>query len=530
MKLLRPLTGALALGVAALLVTPPQSHGFNLLGHSLGQGQRDFRVFNNFDNNAANNNTTPEGNFPGALGAVLAIWKGCVEWGSGPHGNGASDDTTQFNIGDGNANFDPSFQGENNSNGGNTGNTHAQINSDNPGVFAFQSGGSNGWRIRYHQNWTWADGPGLVGGNQADLQGIGCHEYGHALGLAHSQFGGVTMQNGGTGNDTSLRSIEPDDIAGLQAIYGVKSAGKPEITGVAWDEGSNTLTITGVNFLADGNEVWFTQAGIGGNGTPIKALDVATTGGLGEEIVLTPPGAAGQGDVLVRTGSGGAGLSNAYPWLTDDVAIPGPPVITDVTPSATQVIWPFEGQLVTLTGTEFDDVASLTVDGVDVPDFDVVDDNTIEFTMPILDDLGPAEIEATSFLGSGTSQIQVTAPASPVLRLNDGEQPSNMGSFFPAVIRMGGQPENAVFLWISLSNQPTPVPGLFDLDIGNFAQNLFYLGSFTIEAKGWTETQFQFGPGLTVATPIYWQSVEYDIASPAFPSPASNVSEGRWTF
>lgn len=530
MKPLRPLAGALALGVAALLVTPPESHGFSLLGHSLGQGQRDFRIYNNFDNTAANNNTTPEGNFPGALGAVLALWKSCVEWGSRSHGNGASEDTTQFNIGDGNANFDPSYQGENDSNGGNTGNTFAMILTDSPGVFAFQSGGGSGWRIRFYQNHIWADGPGAIGGNQSDLQGIGCHEYGHALGLGHSQFGGVTMQNGGTGNDTSLRSIEPDDIAGLQAIYGVKSPSKPEITALAWDEGANTLTITGVNFLADGNEVWFTQAGIGGNGTPIKAIDVATTGGLGEEIVLTPPAAAAQGDVLVRTDSGGAGLSNAYPWLTDDVPIPGPPIIVDVTPSATQAIWPFENELVTLEGNEFDDVVTLTVDGIDVPDFDIVDDNTIEFAMPLLDELGSADIEVTSFLGSGTSQILVTAPTSPVLRLNDGESPSNMGSFFPTVIRVGGKPENAAFLWVSLSNVPTPVPGFFDLDIGNFAQNLFYLGSLTIGAKGWTETQFQFGPGLPVATPIYWQSVEYDVVSQALPAPASNVSEGRWTF
>jgi len=530
MRIAKTIAGGLALGTALLLVSPDESRGFSLLGHSLGQSQRDFRVFNNFTAPGANNNTLAETNFPTYDGAVMAIWKGCVEWGSGPHADGSSGDT-QSNIGDGGADFDPSFQGLDNDNGGSFGNTHAQINSDNPGVFAFQSGGSGGWRIRYHQNWNWADGPGPILGNEADLQGIGCHEYGHALGLGHSASGSATMANGTGTGIIGTRSINADDSAGIQAIYGVKSGSKPEITALAYDTGTNEVLITGFNFNASGNEVWFTQGGIGGNGTPIKATNVSSTSG-GTQIDLFLPAQAGSGDVLVRTGGGGSGLSNAWPIETDPF-VPTAPIITSVSPPELQALWPTNEQEVTLNGTGFFGVSSITVDGVPVPtfplEFTVVNDNQITLNLPLLSQLGQLELELVSTLGTNSIFVDVVAPPDPVLRLGSGMQPEAMNSLAPHILRMGGHPGNVTFLWVSGSDIPTPVPGLFNLDIGNFATNLFYMGAFTIEPKGWVEAAYQFN-GLPFFTPIYWQGVEYDVVSPTFPVPATNIAEGFWTF
>ena len=115
-------------------------------------------MFNNFTMGSANNNQVPDPQFPGYQGAVMSIWKGAVEWQSITHGDG-SGDPLQSNLGDGGANFDPSFQGEATSVGGINDNVHSMISGCNGGVLAFaESPGSNGWRIRYYECWSWQDG------------------------------------------------------------------------------------------------------------------------------------------------------------------------------------------------------------------------------------------------------------------------------------------------------------------------------------------------------------------------------------
>lgn len=312
MKSLQLILPAMGLGLGALLLTPSSSEGFALLGFSLPQTQRDFRVFNNFTDAAANNNTTAHPNFPGYTGAVMAIWKGSVEWGSTLHGNGNGDSHQSAGLGSGGANFDPSFQGLATGVGGINDNIHSELSGSSGGVLAFtESPGSNGWRIRYYSGWTWDDGPGTsLGFNDIDLQGVACHEYGHAIGMAHSTASGATMLAGIIGNGVQTRSINGDDQAGVQAAYGVASASKPVITG--YSISGSTVTVNGTGFDATGNEIWFTQAGAGGTGVPIKVSGLTSGGTL---LTATVPVTAGPGDILVRrNATGNAGLSNAWPF------------------------------------------------------------------------------------------------------------------------------------------------------------------------------------------------------------------------
>src|SRR5688572_21157155 len=103
---------SLCLGGAALLFAPPTpSAAFFKTGESLGEGQRDVRLFDNFADATANNNTTPASQFPGYLGAELAIWKGIVEWGSVLHGDGSGDPINGNLLGNGGANFDAFWTG-----------------------------------------------------------------------------------------------------------------------------------------------------------------------------------------------------------------------------------------------------------------------------------------------------------------------------------------------------------------------------------------------------------------------------------
>ena len=315
MKLHHVVVPALAIFAGSYLI-PNESVGFVLNGDSLGLSQRDFRIFDNFTDSAANNNNVADANFPGYFGAEMAMWKAGVEWGSRLHGTGGGDPTQSSSLGSGGANFDPSFQGNANGVGNINQNVISEISSTGGSTLAFAEAGfggySSGWRIRFLSHWLWTDGPGSTT-NGEDLQGIQTHEYGHALGLGHSASSSATMFGTASGNGgIPDRSISSDDIAGIQAIYGAAAANKPIITGHEICDG--TITVFGSNFSNFNNEIWFTQAGSGGNGVPIKVLGVAANAGL-DEVSATIPGNAGDGDILVKNGNGNGfgNLSNAWP-------------------------------------------------------------------------------------------------------------------------------------------------------------------------------------------------------------------------
>jgi hypothetical protein len=314
MKLQLFVLPSLCLGGAALLLAPARpSSAFSKIGGSLGETQRDVRLFDNFADSTANSNTTPDSQFPGWLGAELAIWKGIVEWGSGLHGDGSGDPQGGNLLGDGGANFDAFWAGNASGIGDSNHNIVSAVSSCSSGVLAYcETPISDGWRIRFCESWTWDDGPGLIG-SRWDIQGIMAHEYGHALGLGHSGSGSATMAPGVSAGSTSIRSINADDIAGIQCIYGVKSASKPLITAATF--ANRVVTITGSNFAATGNEVWFTR---GGTSNPsadprVRVFNASSTSG-GTQIVVNAPFEASQGDILVRIpGTSHDKLSNAFP-------------------------------------------------------------------------------------------------------------------------------------------------------------------------------------------------------------------------
>jgi len=327
--------GGLAVAAAVLgtLSLPTSTAAFTTIGGSLGTTQRDFRVWNNFTDVQANNNTAPHVNFPGQTGAVMAIWKGAAEWASQPVGGTGSGDTGPSNpvIGSGGANLDLMFQGLATSAGNTNQNIHSELGGSSGGVLAFtETPIADGWRILYYASWTWQDGPANVTSG-IDLQGVACHEIGHSVGLGHTGTGGATMFASISGTGVAQRSAEADDIAGVQSIYGVKSASKPSIIGLAGDKnvGAN-LIINGSNFSATGGEVWFTK--VSGDGVPQKVTGVASTGG-GTQITVTVPSGVMDGEVMVKTsGTGNASLSNAFPI---DLGAPAgdPPLVNSINPS-----------------------------------------------------------------------------------------------------------------------------------------------------------------------------------------------------
>jgi len=523
---------AAALCAAALFLLPA-SEGFSLIGGSLGQSQRDIRIYNVFNDATANDNTTPNAQFPGYDGAEMAIWKAGIEWGSEAHGNG-SGDPAQSQLGSGGANFDPSWQGNATQVGGPDSNVHSPLSGSSGGVLAYtETPISNGWRIRYYEGWNWDDGPGTsISG--WDLQSVATHEYGHALGLGHSSVGGSTMWPSIGGGSTGQRSIGPDDIAGIQAIYGLKSAAKPHVASVSVAAG--IVTITGSNFAPTGNDVWFTQNNSGGDGSPVKALGVPSTlGGTRIELGNWPyfvPSSAGPGDLLVTNGGiGHADVSNAFPIdITPtgggctggipDVASVFPPLIDALTLAPTEVV---------LFGCNFLGTSTITVDGITLsnfpPAYQIISDTELRFTMPKVTKVGAIDVLLTNATGQSLpAQIQVQAPSPALVSVNDF-----LFSGIGIDLHFGGQPGDLVFLVASGELGTSAIPGLFTADIGNNFSSLFLLGTRVVPAAAQDTLQIAF-PALPTGTVLYFQGLILEAQNPVTPLVSTAVDAGTVLF
>jgi hypothetical protein len=537
MKLHLALLPAAAVSAAAFLVAPRSSQGFDTLGFSIGLSQRDVRIFDNFTDPDANNNTTPDANFPGYLGAEMAAWKGCIEWGSELHGNGNGDPSQNGGLGTGGANFDCSWQGNATGVGGINDNILSEITGTAGGVLAFtEAPDGSGWRQRYYDDWTWNDGPTTsMPGSHVDLQGVVCHEYGHSLGLAHSTAAGATMQAFISGTGTGQRSIASDDSAGVQSIYGVKSATKPKITAVTVNAG--LVTITGVNFSATGNEVWFTQAGTGGTGTPVKLTGVTSNG---TSIAVTAPVNAGKGDVLVRNnGTAHANLSNAWPIdVTGSGGGGGNLNVTGFTPSSLPALTP-DGQTVIINGSGFTDgggigiVTGITIGGVALtafpPQWSVLNDTQISATVPLLTSIGAQSVVVSTATESDSADLTLVYASSPTLDLLNSD-PGFLINGLGITCRMGGNPGDLAFLCVSPDLLPTSVPGLFDLAIGNNLLSLTYISLYVVDSvKGYTEVHFPISTPVPFGTKVHFQFANYNFFT-GFPLPGSNAQSGTFLF
>jgi hypothetical protein len=75
--------------------------------------------------------------------------------------------------------------------------------------------------IRFNEVWMW--GKAEDSGDQMDVQNIATHEMGHAVGLADLYTDScreVTMFGYSAYDETKKRDLEPQDIIGIQKIYG----------------------------------------------------------------------------------------------------------------------------------------------------------------------------------------------------------------------------------------------------------------------------------------------------------------------
>jgi len=309
---------AAAIALGAALLAPPDLWAFEVYGDVLDLDQRDYRILATFSGPYANTNQVPDPDFPGSLGAELAIRKGVAEWGSRPHGSGTTD-PSQDVLGSGGANFDAFYAGRATDPGGPNRNVISVIAGGGPSFAFTELPTGDGWRIRFFDlSREWSDrpsGPPFGVSLSMDIQGIAAHEYGHALGLDHTPVAGATMSTATSNRGLDLRSIEADDVAGVRFLYGDADPRKPIVADYELS-GPGVVRLLGRNFHPTDNEVWFTPAAPTDPAEDpiVRVGGVASTAG-GSVLEVAVPPEAGRGDVAVRVpGATGAALSNAFPF------------------------------------------------------------------------------------------------------------------------------------------------------------------------------------------------------------------------
>ena len=84
---------------------------------------------------------------------------------------------------------------------------------------------------------NWYLGTGVPGGSQIDGRSVSSHEFGHALGLAHTQAGNCpngssrsTMCSSYPTGSSYMRSLEADDANGVSSLYPDNGGGTPTST------------------------------------------------------------------------------------------------------------------------------------------------------------------------------------------------------------------------------------------------------------------------------------------------------------
>lgn len=128
----------------------------------------------------------------------------------------------------------------------------------------YGGGAATEFDMEFDPAWEWTTAAPM----RFDLQSVATHEFGHALGLAHSPLGGTVMYASYAAG-TDVRSLTADDIAAVVALYG-RAGGVSGATTLALSPGANLLTWAGTD--RDPASVVGGQPGI----TAIYALDEAS--------------------------------------------------------------------------------------------------------------------------------------------------------------------------------------------------------------------------------------------------------------
>ncbi|QDU69982.1 hypothetical protein [Engelhardtia mirabilis] len=204
-----------------------------------------------------------------------------------------------------------------------------------------------------------------------------------------------------------------------------------------------------------------------------------------------------------------------------------PPAITGLSPTSVQTLLVGASPTIVVDGVDIGNATSVTIGGAQVESFVAVGLDRLEIHGANYVQLGLQDLVVTTPLGSASTPISVTTPAAPLLNVADGAPFWN--SITPIAARVAAEPGDLAFLFVSLSDQPTAVPGVLDLDIGGGLSGLFQVALLVGNGAGLASYPIPVA-SLPAQVPFHLQAGVLPSATLALPLLASNAVQGAKSF
>lgn len=248
--------------------------------------------------------------------------------------------------------------------------------------------------------WSGPRDPDALAG-EIDIAGVAVHEFGHALGLDHTDDTAATMFPRVTRTGVELRTLGSDDRAGAEFLYG-RSPGAdtaPSISliepGFGPSNGGNAVVLRGANLTWTAN----TELFIGGRLLPTSDFEIESMTRLR---IAEMPAGIGLADLEVRNELGRIILATAYRYGDP------PPTIASVEPDLVPV---GGGVEMTIRGTGFSEGAIWLLGSSALVDVRRIDDTLVTGLVPPRGDAGPVDLEVHQSSGDAVlpASVEYTA-------------------------------------------------------------------------------------------------------------------------
>ena len=205
----------------------------------------------------------------------------------------------------------------------------------------------------------------------------------------------------------------------------------------------------------------------------------------------------------------------------------GAPAITNVSPSSVQTLFSTASPPIIVEGAFIGNATSVAIGGAEVDSFTPLALGQLSIDAADYVQLGTQDLVVTTPLGSASHPVTVTAPTEPVLNVEDGEEFwFNSDSID---VRVATQPGDLAFLFVSLSDLPTAVPGVLDLQIGGGLAGLAQLALLVGDGAGLASYEVPLAP-LPIQVTFHLQAGVLPIDTLALPLVPTNTAMGKKLF